>query len=231
MTQNPPKDFKEFIEAPPFRGLGEKVEDIEKLISDDPDAVTLLDGLLKGKEGAKEGNSNASKNKETTDNNVISCSNHFTPPAKPKRNTRQGNSRAYTLVRLKNERPDLFAQVCAKELTANAAAKLAGWRKQPSPLDALQKAWAKLNDDETAQLLNDLAEIDENLKRNDLTELQQGIHHARRKGIYERLHPETAIPGRGKNQYVPTENISVSTYATDAANAIGATFTRIKPAL
>ena len=54
---------------------------------------------------------------------------------------------------------------------------------------------------------------------------QQGLQHARRKAIYEKLHPDTAIPGRGKNQYVPTDNMSVGTptYAADAANAVGET--------
>ena len=56
---------------------------------------------------------------------------------------------------------------------------------------------------------------------------QCSIHrpHARRKAIYEKLHPDTAIPGRGKNQYVPTDNMSVGTptYAADAANAVGET--------
>ena len=81
------------------------------------------------------------------------------------------------------------------------------------------------NDDATAELLAELAEIDENLIRNDLTELQQGIQHARRKRIYEALHPETKAGGDRKSEAVKnqTENISVSSYAADAATAIGTT--------
>ena len=41
----------------------------------------------------------------------------------------RGNSRAYTLDRLKRERTDLYREVCAGKLTANAAAKRAGWRR------------------------------------------------------------------------------------------------------
>lgn len=52
-----------------------------------------------------------------------------------------GTSRAYTLSRLERDRPDLFEQVCAGELSANAAAIEAGWRKKPTPLDQLRKAW------------------------------------------------------------------------------------------
>jgi hypothetical protein len=38
----------------------------------------------------------------------------------------RGNGKAYTLDRLKRERPDLFARVVAKELSANKAAIEAG---------------------------------------------------------------------------------------------------------
>ena len=56
-----------------------------------------------------------------TDN--ISISTDFFAPAVPaKKKADAGTSRAYTLTRLKNERPDLFEKVCAKELTANRAA-------------------------------------------------------------------------------------------------------------
>ena len=79
------------------------------------------------------------------------------------------------------------------------------------------------NDSEKAELLAEIAEIDENLKRHNLTALQEGVQHARRKVIYETLHPETAVPGRGKNQYVPTANLTVGilTYVTDASAATG----------
>lgn len=101
------------------------------------------------------------------------------------------------------------------------ACKQLGWTTIP----AIVLDYSAANDDATAELLAELAEIDENLKRNDLTELQQGIQHAQRKRIYEKLHPETAVPGRGKNQYVPTDNLSVGipTYAADAATATGET--------
>lgn len=74
-------------------------------------------------------------------------------------------------------------------------------------------------------MLAEIAEIDENLRRHNLTALQESIQHARRKVIYETLHPETAVPGRGKNQHTPTENISAGTqtYAADAAAATNET--------
>jgi hypothetical protein len=50
----------------------------------------------------------------------------------------QGNSLAYTLSRLKRQRTDLYRRVIAGELSANKAAAHAGWRKKPSPLEALR---------------------------------------------------------------------------------------------
>jgi ParB-like chromosome segregation protein Spo0J len=57
----------------------------------------------------------------------------------------------------------------------------------------------------------ELAEIDENLIRNELHWTEKDDQLARRKEIYEALHPETAVAGRGKNQHTPTEIISVGT--------------------
>jgi hypothetical protein len=48
---------------------------------------------------------------------------------------KQGTSRSYTLDRLKRERPDLFARVKTKEITANAAAIEAGFRKKANAAD------------------------------------------------------------------------------------------------
>ena len=72
--------------------------------------------------GAPDGNVNASKGKETKADNISICSDLFAEPKPRKKKADAGTSRAYTLTRLKNERPDLFEKVCAKELTANRAA-------------------------------------------------------------------------------------------------------------
>jgi hypothetical protein len=48
----------------------------------------------------------------------------------------QGTGKAYTLDRLKRDRPELFEQVCDGKLSANAAAIQAGFRKRPA-LDAV----------------------------------------------------------------------------------------------
>jgi len=57
---------------------------------------------------------------------------------------------------------------------------------------------------------------------------QQGLQHARRKAIYEKLHPETRQGSKGgwhnnKTENLETDNMSVSSYAADAAKAVGET--------
>lgn len=62
------------------------------------------------------------KSENIKSNNITLDSDLFAKAETAKPQADRGTSRAYTLVRLKNERPDLFEKVCAKELTANRAA-------------------------------------------------------------------------------------------------------------
>ena len=102
------------------------------------------------------------------------------------------------------------------------ACKLLGW----STIPAIIQDYHAIHAADVAELYAELAEIDENLIRNDLTELQQGLQHARRKAIYEKLHPEAkrgALGGKGINADILTDKLSVrnESYAADAANAVG----------
>lgn len=103
-----PANFREFITAEPFQGLGATEEKIAALLGDDNNAVVKMRNLLKDKPGRP------STPKESTDN--IS------------RNTGTGTRRDYTLDRLQRESPELFDAVQRKELSANAAAVQAGFR-------------------------------------------------------------------------------------------------------
>ena len=49
----------------------------------------------------------------------------------------------YIHKRLKRDRPDLLERVVSGELSANAAAVEAGFRKRPSAFDRLCTAWAQ----------------------------------------------------------------------------------------
>ena len=63
-TKNPPERRVcdsipaqgEFIEAPPFRGLGEKLEDIERLLADDAEALVMLRKLTTPAKGGADKN-------------------------------------------------------------------------------------------------------------------------------------------------------------------------------
>lgn len=65
------------------------------------------------------------------------------------------------------------------------AVKRLGWATIPAHIRAFDSLRAEL------------AEIDENLQRNELTVLEQGEHLARRKAIHEALHPETKNGAKG----------------------------------
>jgi hypothetical protein len=102
--------FIEFIRDPPHKGCGWQPTIVQGLIEKCGDK-TLLRKWRKaitppvGSNQFTEGN-----------NNII---------------TRQGTSLAYTLDRLHRTRPDLLAKVEAGEMSANAAAIEAGFRKRP----------------------------------------------------------------------------------------------------
>lgn len=74
--------------------------------------------------------------------NDVGTNQHTMPPDNVRtQDEGYGNSRAYTLRRLSDERPDLYERVVAKELSANAAAIEAGFRTPP------KRGAAKLRDE------------------------------------------------------------------------------------
>jgi len=92
------------------------------------------------------------------------------------------------------------------------AAKLLSWEKIPCFIVKMD------------ELARQLWEIDENLCRAELNELERGEHLAARKAIYEQLHPETRNvnerggPGRGNK--TAAESASVS-FTADTATKTG----------
>jgi hypothetical protein len=68
----------------------------------------------------------------------------------------KGNSRSYTVSRLQREAPELFAQVVAGTLSANAAAIQAGFRKKPTPLELLRAIWAKASNAERETFIQEI---------------------------------------------------------------------------
>lgn len=88
-----------------------------------------------------------------------------------------------------------------------SACQLLGWTEIPAHVVEL------------AGLKLELAEIDENLIRNELSALERGEHLARRKEIYEVLHPD-APTGAGR----PKKNAeTISSFVADTAAKTGVT--------
>jgi hypothetical protein len=58
--------------------------------------------------------------------------------------TVQGTSKAYTVSRLKRDRPDLFEKVVAGELSANKAAIEAGFRRKPTTIEQIKTLWQQV---------------------------------------------------------------------------------------
>ena len=107
-----PASFEEFVTTPPLKGLGaEGVGQIERLVSDDPEALRMVREASTAKPGRPPAGT------ENSDNVTNS------PP-----DTERGNRRSYTLDRLHRQQPDLYQQVVDGQLSANAAAVQAGWR-------------------------------------------------------------------------------------------------------
>ena len=99
--------FIEFITDKPLKGCGWPPEKVEALLKDEPETLTLWRKAI-----------TLSAHRPIGSHNNIMTSV-------------QGTSRAYTLDRLKRECRELFDKVCAGELSANAAAIMAGFRKKP----------------------------------------------------------------------------------------------------
>jgi ParB family transcriptional regulator, chromosome partitioning protein len=94
------------------------------------------------------------------------------------------------------------------------ACKRLGWAE-------IEARIVELNDDQ-----RDLWEIDENLCRAELSELERGEHLAKRKEVYERLNPETR-PSSGaelaqKRWADAGDNLASASFAADTAERIGA---------
>ena len=122
-------NLRELITKEPMEGWGENPERIEALIRDDVEVLAMWRDAMK------------SKSYDRGNQHTGGKGNNVTHAIK-------GNSRSYTVSRLQREAPELFAQVVAGTLSANAAAIQAGFRKKPTALEMLIKAWKVATDDD-----------------------------------------------------------------------------------
>ena len=132
-------NLRELITKEPMVGWGENPDRIEALIRDDTEVLAMWREAMKEKTGPKvkggDGGlcNNITETKGTT-----------------------GTSRAYTVSRLQREAPELFAQVAAGTISANAAAIKAGFRKKPTPLELLRAIWAKASNTERQTFIQEI---------------------------------------------------------------------------
>jgi hypothetical protein len=111
--------FESFVVTPPLEGLGATVRQIEQLCRDDVEALRAVREVKKH-QGKRADN--------FVDNiNEVRSS---------------GTSTSYTLSRLSRESPDLYEQVRRGDLSANAAAIKAGFRRKTwtAPADVKELA-------------------------------------------------------------------------------------------
>ena len=126
--------LRDLITKAPIEGWGEDPAKIEALIRDDVEALAMWREAMQ-----HQGERNDLDN---FNNNIIEVKNSV-----------QGTSRSYTVARLKQQAPELFEKVVSGELSANAAAIQAGFRKVKTPLDNLEYWWRKASEVERAEFL------------------------------------------------------------------------------
>ena len=120
--------LRELITRKPMEGWGQSPDKIEAVIKDHPEVLALWREEMKHQG-------------ERTD----LCSN-------PTEVSKADRGKAYTVSRLKRESPELFQQVVAGELSANAAAIKAGWRKVKTPMETICGLIPKLSVEEITNL-------------------------------------------------------------------------------
>lgn len=136
------KSFREFVEAAPPEGLHTTIQMLIHICNDfgDMEAVSLISMESAGTAGNPTG-----ANQYSGNNNNIMNSTIQTKPT-------QGTDTAYTMRRLAKRNPELLKQVVAGEMSPNAAAVKAGFRKKnlQVPDDPTRAAqWFRSHKDES----------------------------------------------------------------------------------
>ena len=121
--------LRELVTRKPLEGWGQNPDKIEAVIKDHPEVLALWREAMTNE---------PHRPKKESNNNIMPST--------------QGTGKAYTVSRLKRESPELLQQVVAGELSANAAAIKAGFRK---PVALLPKDPAK-----AAQAIRDKMGVD-----------------------------------------------------------------------
>jgi hypothetical protein len=128
-------NLRALITEPFPRGWSEQPDKIEAIIKADVESLALF------REAMVEGHGGDRKTINIKSDNVT-----LDP-------VERGNSKSYTVSRLKRDRPDLFGKVVAGELSANKAAIEAGFRRKPTTIDQIKTLWSKATLDEQSEFI------------------------------------------------------------------------------
>lgn len=118
-------DFVTFVTTPILEGLGATIDQIKALCEKDREAIDLIDQELTRKPGGAnnpEGIGGKSHKEAIVNHNNVMNDKET--------KASQGNSIEYTLRRLRKDHPELHEKVINNELSPNAAAIEAGFRKK-----------------------------------------------------------------------------------------------------
>lgn len=126
-------NLRALITEKPMAGWGEDPKKIEALIKDDPEVLPMFREAMKGQAGRPKTGSNPTL-------------------------LEKDRGKAYTLTRLQKDNPEIYEEVKAGKLTANAGAIKAGWRKAPTPMEIIRKQIPKLTQEERTQLSKELTQ-------------------------------------------------------------------------
>lgn len=138
-------DFRAFIEGPKPAGCRTPLHILERILRG-TDAWEVYLDVIRGQPGAEPGNNRAPERDPTTGMYAPTINRDFITdngaptiiPIQPRDYAREaptGTSVSYAVRRLKNNRPDLYEQVKAGELTPNRAMVEAGFRAKSITID------------------------------------------------------------------------------------------------
>lgn len=118
------KSFREFIEADPPEGLKTSVSLLLRICTDyeDMEAVSLISTEVGGSKGGSNNPDGNNQHSKPVVNVSITNIDHGDKPTR-------GDTTDYTVRRIAKQRPDIHAKMLAGELSPNAAAIEAGFRK------------------------------------------------------------------------------------------------------
>jgi hypothetical protein len=129
-------DFIKFIEAYPPEGLGTTYDILHDLCGKDDEARDVLDKAVQRKRGNQTGNNQHKRGNV----DIINISSRPT-----------GTSKEANLRRLRKSAPELHQKVIAGEMSTNAAMVQAGFRREPTTVEKMQKLWLKMTPEEKEQ--------------------------------------------------------------------------------